>query len=97
MSDEQNKLLIDLEVRIKQIKLRCDNLNDENMRLKKENKAQQDKIAEINNSLEQLNTKYDNLKIARTVTAASVDVETAKNKLSELVREVDKCIRLLNE
>jgi hypothetical protein len=42
-----------------------------------------------------LKTKYDSLKTVRTITAASVDVDTAKLKLSKLVREVDKCINLL--
>jgi hypothetical protein len=45
--------------------------------------------------LKQLKKKYDGLKTARTITAASVDIETAKLKLSRLVREVDKCINLL--
>ena len=39
--------------------------------------------------------KYNNLKMARTITAASVDVDDAKLKLSKMVREVDKCIGLL--
>lgn len=96
MTDEQNKLLVDLEVRIKQLMLRCDTLKVENGHLKNAIKQQKSEIEVATNTLNQLKTKYDNLKIARTITAASVDVETAKNKLSGLVREVDKCIRLLN-
>jgi hypothetical protein len=45
--------------------------------------------------LNQMRTKYESLKIARTITAASVDVDAAKQRLSKLVREVDKCINLL--
>lgn len=95
MTDEQNRLLVDFEVRVKQLMLRCDNLKAENMRLKEEMSQKNADITLANQLLEELKTRYDNLKIARTVTAASVDVETAKNKLSGLVREVDKCIHLL--
>jgi len=95
MSDENNKLLVDLEVRIKQLMFLCDSLKEENVRLKKEIQSRQKQIDETVKDLQQLKTRYDGLKIARTITAASVDVETAKLKLSKLVREVDKCINLL--
>ena len=95
MTDENNKLLIDLEVRIKQLLFFCDSLKDENERLKSEIKLRQEQIDEAKNDLKVLKTKYDSLKTVRTITAASVDVDTAKLKLSKLLREVDKCINLL--
>lgn len=95
MTDENNKLLVDLEVRIKQVIFLCDALKDENERLKTEIRSRQKQLDETVNELQQLKTKYNGLKTARTITAASVDVDTAKLKLSKLVREVDKCINLL--
>ncbi len=95
MAEYQDKLLIDLEVRIKQLMLLCDFLKDENFRLKAEIQSKQRDIDLLNDELKQLKTKYDNLKLARTITAASVNVDDARSKLSKLVREVDKCINLL--
>lgn len=95
MAEYQDKLLIDLEVRIKQLMLLCDSLKDENTRLKSEIKSKQQVIDSLNIELNRLKTKYDNLKLVRTITAASVNVDDAKEKLSKLVREVDKCINLL--
>ncbi|MCE5177888.1 MAG: hypothetical protein LLF81_01925 [Porphyromonadaceae bacterium] len=95
MSDNNNKLLVDLEVRIKQVMFLCDSLKDENDRLKAEIRTRQKQLDETVKDLQQLKTRYDGLKTARTITAASVDVDTAKLKLSKLVREVDKCINLL--
>ena len=95
MTDEQKKLLIDLDVRIKQVIYLCDSLREENGRLNAELKQKQAKIEETAVELRQMKEKYDNLKIARTITAASVDVDSAKLKLSKMVREVDKCINLL--
>lgn len=95
MAEEHNKLLVDLEVRIKQVLFLCDSLKEENARLKTEIRSGLNHLDETVKELELLKSKYDSLKIARTITAASVDVETASAKLSKLVREVDKCINLL--
>lgn len=95
MADEKNKLLVDLEVRVKQVMFLCDALKDENARLKTDIKNKQELIDNAAKELSQLKSKYDSLKVARTITAASVDVEAAQLKLSKLLREVDKCINLL--
>lgn len=95
MTEDRNKLLVDLEVRIKQVMLLCDSLRDENVRLKSDISIKQQQIDQTVDELKHLKTRYDNLKMARTITAASVDVDAAKQKLSKLVREVDKCINLL--
>jgi len=95
MTDENNKLLVDLEVRIKQVMFLCDSVKDENAKVKTELLSKQTQLDEVTKELKQLKTRYDSLKTARTITAASVDVDAAKMKLSTLVREVDKCINLL--
>ena len=95
MAEEHDKLLVNLEVRIKQVMFLCDSLKEENGRLKSELHLKEKQVETAMNDLRQLKAKYDGLKTARTITAASVDVEIAKDKLSKLVREVDKCINLL--
>lgn len=95
MAEEHNKLLVDLEVRIKQVLFLCDSLKEENTRLKTEIRSRQGHLDETAKELAQLKAKYDSLKMARTITAASVDVDSAKVTLSKLVREIDKCINLL--
>lgn len=96
MTDEKKKLLADLEFRVRQVMYLCDTLKEENTRLKFDLQYIKAQFGEKKEELNRLKTKYDSLKTARTITAASVDVDVAKNKLSKLVREVDKCINLLN-
>ena len=95
MTEDRAKLLVNLEVRVKQVLLLCDKLKHENSQLVDELVIKKKEITRLNGEITQLNKKYDNLKTVRTITAASVDVDTAKIKLSKLVREVDKCISLL--
>ena len=47
--------------------------------------------------IEKLETSYTNLKTATTISLNGSDVKETKLRLSKLVREVDKCIALLNE
>lgn len=41
--------------------------------------------------------QYDTLKLAKTFAANTGDSQQAKNKISQIVREIDKCIALLNK
>ena len=97
MTEDRDKLLLNLEVRVRQVMLLCDKLKQENNRLKDEHALKDENIERLKKDLNVLEQKYNNLKMARTITAASVDVDDAKLKLSKMVREVDKCIGLLKK
>ena len=97
MTEDRDKLLLNLEVRVRQVLLLCDKLKQENDKLKEEDSHKNERIERIEKELGIMNKKYDNLKMARTITAASVDVDAARLRLSKMVREVDKCIDLLRK
>lgn len=44
-----------------------------------------------------LNRRYENLKLAKTVLASDEDPHEAKIKVNRIVREIDKCLALLNK
>lgn len=97
MTEDRDKLLLNLEVRVRQVLLLCDKLKQENDKLKEEDSLKNERIGRIEKELGIMNQKYDNLKMARTITAASVDVDAARLRLSKMVRGVDKCIDLLKK
>lgn len=43
-----------------------------------------------------LNVKYENLKLAKVIQLSGSDLHDAKIKVNRIVREIDKCISLLN-
>ena len=47
--------------------------------------------------IDELNAKCDNMLTAQVLSVREGDLKNAKMRLSKLVREVDKCITLLNE
>jgi len=97
MTDEQLKIIRNFEVRVRQVLFLCDNLKEENAQLKLQLTGQKSINDSLNKENTQLQLKYDNLKVARMISVRRDDFKTTKDRLSKLVREVDKCITLLNE
>lgn len=85
----------DIEYRLKQTQLRLkefrkDNLQltDENAKLKEENDQLKGKVAELNERIKLMT-------ITQTLIKKEDKTET-KRKITELVREIDNCIGILN-
>ena len=57
----------------------------------------EEKIKQMEISSQKLEAMYTDLKTARTLSLYDKDMKDTKQKLSGLVREIDKCIALLNE
>ena len=55
------------------------------------------KNEKIQAQYDELEVSYTNLKTATAISLNGSDVKETKLRLSKLVREVDKCIALLNE
>lgn len=51
------------------------------------------KLQEVNAQWEK---KYSNLKMAKMIDVTSEEAENAQKRITKLIREVDKCIALLN-
>ena len=64
------------------------------------NKDNENLLKEIelkNSNINELEKDYETLKFAKSITASSKDTHDAKIKINKLVREIDKCIGLLNK
>ncbi len=55
-----------------------------------------EKIENLKRDKEELDHQYNTLKLAKTFAANSGDSQEAKVKINRIVREIDKCIALLN-
>ena len=97
MTAEQSKLLNVFENRVCQLIHICDDLKEENNDLKYQIGILKQLQGELEEANKIIKVKYDNLKTARIISVKQGDLKNAKNRLSKLVKEVDKCIALLNE
>ena len=98
MTEEEKKLLNSFETQLRHLIYLHDELKRENAELKKlldNEKLKNEKVqAQYDDELE---VSYTNLKTATAISLNGSDVKETKLRLSKLVREVDKCIALLNE
>ena len=72
-------------------------LKQENANLKQLLIQKDDEIKQLEQSRKELEALYTDLKMARTISLYDKDIKDTKQRLSSLVREIDKCIALLNE
>ena len=74
-----------------------DELKQENADLKLILAQKDEEIKQMEQSRKELEAHYTDLKMARTISLYDKDIKDTKQRLTSLVREVDKCIALLNE
>jgi hypothetical protein len=85
-----------LQIRIRQVVELYQKERIENEQLKKKSIELEEKLRFDDNRLNDLEEKYNKLKISKALIASSNDVHDAKLKVNRMVREIDKCIALLN-
>ena len=68
----------------------------ENEQLRKLNGELEEKLQVDHNKFKTLEGKYNKLKISKALIASSENMHEAKMKVNRMVREIDKCIALLN-
>ena len=96
MTAEEDALLRTLEARVTQMALEYKALKDRYAALSRIMEEKNATIAALHSQVDRLQTDYANLKTAKMIDISSEEMKNAKSRLSKLVREVDKCIALLN-
>lgn len=88
--------LIHLEKKIGKLIGYCDALEAEKTALKEQNEAMQVTVSKQQSELKEQEERIRVLKLARSVSTNSEKTIDIKQKINEFVREIDKCINLLN-
>lgn len=97
MTDKEKELLNTFETKLRHLIYLHDELKRENAELKQFLKIEKEKCEKVEADYKELEANYTNLKTATAISLNGSDVKETKLRLSKLVREVDKCIALLNE
>jgi hypothetical protein len=94
---ENETVVNSLEEKVKKIIILYDQIKNENKKLLTENVELINSIKIKDTEIKELLTKHEQLKLAKLLSANSEDVHDAKLKVNRIVREIDKCIALLNK
>ena len=71
-------------------------LQRENTDLYEELDKKEEEIRSLQEQAQQYKKDYNNLKLAKMIEISDTDIKDAKQRITNLVREVNNCINLLN-
>ncbi len=91
------KTLATFETRVRQMILRFQELKKENQELYGMVEKQEQDIKQLQAKVEQQQNDYDSLKMAKMIEITDGDLEGAKDRLSKLIRDVNRCIAILSD
>lgn len=96
MQNDHEEILQELKDKIQAIIGLYDKTKEEKHILEKENQELQSIIDDKENIINQLQEENKTLKIAKTIVSGE-DTHNTKITINRIVREIDKCIALLNK
>ncbi len=96
MENENIELVNNLQHKIIKLVDRYESMKTDYEMLKTQNDQLTNQLEESARETADLKEKYNTLKFSKTIEASSGDVHFAKIRINQIVREIDKCIALLN-
>ena len=91
------KTITAFETRLRQMILRFQELKKENEELYAMVEKNEQDIKLLQEKLEQGQNDYNSLKMAKMIEITDGDLDGAKERLSKLIRDVNKCIAILSD
>ena len=97
MTEEDKKLVSTFEGKLRHFMFLYDELKQENADLKHLLAQKDEEIKALEMSQKDLEARYTDLKMARTLSLYDKDIKDTKQRLTSLVREIDRCIALMKK
>ena len=96
MDDVDKNTVDELKVKVRKLMDLYESSKADNVQLKKENESLKKELQQKETQLATFEERFSNMKLAKSI--ASVESpQDAKIKINRIVREIDKCIALLNK
>ena len=95
MKEDDLQLVRLLETRVRQLILRNKELRQQNAQLWQQVTEDDAQIQTLKEQNKQLQAQYADLKTARMLQLSDNDTRNARQRMTRLVREIDKCIAIL--
>lgn len=96
MSGQGEEELKILNIKLDELFKRYHDLKTECMTLKVRNDQLTEKIQERDLRIKELENKYERVKLSGALLGEGEHAGEARKKITELVREIDRCVALLN-
>ena len=92
----QDQIIVMLQSRVAEVAAAVDELRAENDHIMKLNEELMILVSQKQSEIEEMQASFEQLKLAKTLAGSQEDIKNAKTRVDEIMREIDKCIALLN-
>ncbi|MHC1778618.1 MAG: hypothetical protein AB9922_00095 [Bacteroidales bacterium] len=97
MNSDYQTVINSLKAKIEMIISAYEQAIADNQKLTQELSVCRDELNNSINKTKELEDKVNKLQLAEAFKSSSTDVREAKQKIGKIIREIDKCIALLND
>lgn len=97
MDSSYQPVIESLWMRIETLIAKYESVSAENNLLKQQLEQYKTDINQQKETINELEARIDRLQLTEAFVASTSDVDEARRRIARLIREVDKCVALLNE
>jgi len=95
--EEKNIILFEIRQKFKEIINNYNKLKQRNLELEEENKNLKTTINLLNKKIKEIENNDTKINLAKAILATGKDSHEVKIKLNKIVRDIDRCIALLEK
>ena len=96
MPAEEEKILHLFETHVRQLIIKHKDTLEHNKELNQALTEEKTRVQELEQRIATLEQQYANLKMAKMIEITTAENQAAQKRINKLIREIDKCIALLN-
>jgi predicted RNase H-like nuclease (RuvC/YqgF family) len=96
MADDDQNLVENFEKKLKKLMELYEMLKNRNSELCDQLDQQKKENEMLRHEISALNENYSNLKQSKVLSVSGQDIDDTKQRVTRLVREIDRCIDMLN-
>ena len=97
MTNRYEELIDAFELKLRKLMSEYQSLQEQNAELKAELERKHTDLMHAHQDVLELRKNYDHLRIARNLGISQEDRNESKQRIHKMVREIDKCLALLDE
>ena len=91
------KTIVDFQTKVRALILQFQSLKKENDELYVMLEKNEDDVRQLRQQLQDKQREFDAFKAAKMLEVADGDIQSARERLAKLIRDVNKCIAVLSE
>jgi len=97
MTNRYKELINAFEQKLRKLISEYQSLKEQNSLLKAELDRKQTDLMQAHQDVLELRKNYDHLRMAKNLSGSDLEREESKLRITKMVREIDKCLALLDE